>query len=52
VIQVQNAIAGIETGKYSFWTSDGGKTVRVIIATHEGHKYLKTESDAFIRTIF
>jgi hypothetical protein len=39
------AITGIENGSYRFWTSVNGKSVRVIIATHNGHKYLKTESD-------
>ncbi len=39
------AIAGIEAGTWSFYVSVGGRTVRVIIATHNGHKYLKTEAD-------
>lgn len=39
------AIAGIEAGTWRFWTSGGGKSVWVIIATHMGRKYLKTEAD-------
>jgi hypothetical protein len=39
------AIAGIEGGKWQFWTAGGGKSVWVVIATHNGHKYLKTEAD-------
>jgi hypothetical protein len=40
------AIQGIETGKYSFYVSVGGRTVNVIVATSAwGHKYLKTVAD-------
>ena len=39
------AIAGIERGEWSFYVSRGGSTVRVVIATRFGHKYLKTEPD-------
>ncbi len=39
------AIAGIEAGKWTFYVSEGGHTVDVIIATHKGHKYLKTRND-------
>jgi hypothetical protein len=42
----QEAIKAIETGKYSFYVSVQGKTVRVIVATSRfGHKYIKTEAD-------
>jgi len=42
----QDAIAGIESGTWSFYVSVGGSTVRVIVAkTAAGHKYLKTEND-------
>jgi len=44
-LPLDQAIAGIEAGKWRFWTSGGGKRVGVIIATHNGHKYLKTEAD-------
>lgn len=39
------AIAGIDNGKYRFYVSQQGHTVRVVIATHNGHRYLKTEND-------
>jgi len=44
-LDLNSAISGIESGKYRFWTAGGGKFVWVVIATHNGHKYLKTESD-------
>ncbi len=42
---LNDAIEGIEQGKWRFWTGGGGKPVWVIIASHNSHKYLKTESD-------
>jgi hypothetical protein len=39
------AIANIETGKYDYEVNVGGKTVRVIVGTNEGRKYLKTSLD-------
>ena len=39
------AIQGIESGKWTFWAKGGGRTADVIIATHSGHKYLKTTND-------
>ncbi len=39
------AIAGIESGKWKFYVSVGGKSVWVIIATRLGRKYLKTQAD-------
>jgi hypothetical protein len=39
------AIAGVEAGKWRFWTTGGGKSVWVIVATHNGRKYLKTVAD-------
>ena len=42
----QDAIAGIESGKWKFYVSVGGKSVWVIVAkSAQGHKYLKTEAD-------
>ncbi len=42
----QDAIGGIESGKWAFYVSRGGQSVNVIVATSRyGHKYLKTESD-------
>jgi hypothetical protein len=45
-ITQQAAIEGIESGKWSFYVSRGGRTVSVIVSTSRyGHKYLKTEND-------
>lgn len=42
----EDAIAGIESGKYSFYVSRGGSTVRVMVAVSRyGNKYLKTVAD-------
>jgi hypothetical protein len=41
------AIKTIEDKKYEFYVSAGGKTVNVIVATHNGRKYLKTEADGY-----
>lgn len=45
----QDAIAGIESGKWKFYVSVGGKRVSVIVATSASrNKYLKTERDGEI----
>lgn len=44
-LSLDEAIAGIESGKWTFWTIGGGRKADVIIARHEGHKYLKTTND-------
>lgn len=44
-LSLDEAIAGIESGKWRFYVHVGGKSVWVIIAKHNGHKYLKTEAD-------
>lgn len=42
----QDAINGIEAGKWAFYVSVRGKAVNVIVAISRfGHKYLKTEAD-------
>ncbi len=42
----QEAIAGIESGKWAFYVSQGGHTVDVIVAVSAlGNKYLKTRND-------
>lgn len=33
--------------RYSFHVDSGGRTVNVVIAEHDGHKYLKTEADDY-----
>ena len=46
LLEQQEAIAGIESGKWTFYTNVGGNVARVIIATSgSGNKYLKTEND-------
>ena len=44
----EKAISNIESGLWSYYTSVQGKSVWVIIAVHEGRKYLKTEADGLI----
>jgi hypothetical protein len=40
------AVKGIEDGKWDFWVSVNGKSVKVIVAVSRwGNKYLKTEAD-------
>jgi len=41
------AIRDIEQGTNSFYVSAGGRTVRVVVASHNGRKYLKTEADGY-----
>jgi len=42
----EDAIAGIESGKWIFYVSRGGRTVNVVVAVSRyQHKYLKTEAD-------
>lgn len=42
----QEAIAGIETGRWQFYVSVNGSSVWVIVAVSRfGNKYLKTEAD-------
>lgn len=42
----QDAIKGIEEGKWAFYVSKNGKSVWVVVAVSaQGNKYLKTEAD-------
>ena len=42
----EEAIAGIESGKWKFFVSVNGKSVWVIVAVSQfGHKYIKTVAD-------
>lgn len=41
------AIQRIENGQDSFYVTSGGRSVDVVVATHEGRKYLKTEADDY-----
>lgn len=45
-ISQQEAIDGIESGKWRFWVSANGQSVWVIVARSAyGNKYIKTEND-------
>lgn len=49
LLSENDAIAGIESGKWRFYVSVGGNSVWVVIAkSAAGHKYLKTEPDGII----
>jgi hypothetical protein len=39
------AIIDIETGTYDYYVSVTGRTVDVVVATHNGNKYIKTTAD-------
>jgi len=41
----QQTIREIESGAWEFYVSEDGSTVDVIVATHNGNKYIKTEAD-------
>ena len=44
-LTLSDAIYSIEIGKYAFYTSVAGHIRNVIVASRNGSKYLKTESD-------
>lgn len=45
-LRQEEAIAGIESGKWRFWVSAGGKSVWLLVAkSAAGNKYLKTQND-------
>ena len=45
-LSLEEAIAGIEQGKWSFYVTKGGRTVEVVVRISAlGRKYLKTEND-------
>lgn len=45
-ISQQDAIAGIESGKWRFWVSANGQSVWVIVAVSAtGNKYIKAQND-------
>lgn len=43
----KEAIGHIERGEWEFYTSVNGKSSWVVVAVHNGHKYLKTEADGY-----
>lgn len=44
-LPLNEAVAGVESGKWQFYVSQGGRTIDVVVATRLGHKYLKTIAD-------
>lgn len=44
-LSLDEAIREIESGRQAFYVSVGGRWVDVIVAIHQGHKYLKTVAD-------
>lgn len=44
-LPIDDAIGKIERKEWGFYVSVGGKSVWVIVATHSGRKYLKTQAD-------
>lgn len=45
-LTLDQAIAGVKTGKWRFWTTGGGTSVWVVIAKSQfGNEYLKTMTD-------
>jgi hypothetical protein len=46
---VDTTIREIDSGEWEFYVSEAGRTVEVIVAKHNGHKYIKTEADGVQR---
>jgi hypothetical protein len=45
-LALDQAIAGVEQGKWRFWVSSGGNSIWVVVAVSaSGRKYLKTQND-------
>ena len=44
-VSQERAIQGIEQGKWHFYVRSGSNIVDVIIAIHNGNKYIKTTND-------
>ena len=40
-----NAIKQIDDGTYAYHVKVGGNDVKVIVASHNGNKYIKTQND-------
>jgi hypothetical protein len=43
-----SAIRRIESQQDSFYVTKGGRQVDVVVAVHNGRKYLKTEADGYV----
>jgi hypothetical protein len=46
-IEEEKAIRGIKDGTWHFFVHEGGRTVDIIIETHMGREFLKTENDGY-----
>ncbi len=44
----ETAIANVKRDKSAYDVTEQGKTVKVIVKTHDGREYLKTENDHFL----
>jgi hypothetical protein len=44
----EKAIANVKRDPSSYQVTEQGKTVKVIVRTHDGREYLKTENDRFL----
>jgi uncharacterized protein DUF3892 len=44
-LRADQVISQIEEGSRGFYVTVGWRNVDVVVATHSGHKYLKTETD-------
>lgn len=42
---VDQTVREIESREWEFFVTEGGRTVDVIVATHNGNKYIKTTAD-------
>ena len=41
----EQTIREIENNQYDYYVEEGGRTVDVIVAKHNGNKYIKTKAD-------
>ena len=46
-LEEDDAIGRIRRGEWDFFVIVGGRETKVVIATHLGREYLKTESDGY-----
>lgn len=46
-ISEEDAIRDIERGDWGFYTSVNGKSTWVVVADHNGRKYLKSQADGY-----
>lgn len=44
----ETAIANVKRNRDSYWVTEQGKSVWVIVQRHNGREYLKTQNDRFL----